>query len=165
MIIQTSKKSTLKTIWQAILIAIMAFLLWNGAFMLDYLFSMVWLFLARLLGFNFNDPEQGQKIALLMAPIQLIYAGFIAWLTWWVWRSKAKVLFKAIFLTIPAAVALVMIGIFFYRWPVLSFAVGALATLYVLYRFYKTRQPWQYWWSVIFTALTLAIFFLMGGEI
>lgn len=154
------KKSLKSIILQVILIAVVAFILWNVVFILDYLFSLTILDLVKLL-----TGGSEQDFDFLMPLIQVAYASLFGRAAWLVWKSRVKIIYKAIFLTIPMAIVLVLAGIFFYRWPAAAFGVGTLATLGVLFQFQRTKQPWQYWWSVIFTSVALAIFFLSGGEI
>ena len=89
----------------------------------------------------------------------------IALISWVIFRTKLPVLIKAIFMTVPTAVALVTIGILLYSFPIVPYIVGATLTLGVLYYFYRTNKPWLYYYSVILVAITLMIFTLMGGEI
>jgi len=68
-------------------------------------------------------------------------------------------------MTVPTAVVLVTIGILLYSLPVVPYIVGAILTVGVLFYFYRTKEPWLYYYSVILVAITLMIFTLMGGEI
>jgi len=62
-------------------------------------------------------------------------------------------------------VALVTLGMFLFSSPLPAFSLGALLVIGVLYYFYRTKQPWLYYYAVILISLTLAIFTLSGGEI
>jgi VIT1/CCC1 family predicted Fe2+/Mn2+ transporter len=68
-------------------------------------------------------------------------------------------------MTVPVAVVLVTVGIFLYRWQIVSYSVGSLLCIGTLYCFYRTKQPWLYYYTVVLVGLTLAIFTLLGGEI
>lgn len=68
-------------------------------------------------------------------------------------------------MTVPLAVVLISLGIFFYRWPVVVYLSGGLFSISVLYYFHRTRQPWLYYYTLILVNITLAIFTLLGGEI
>jgi hypothetical protein len=68
-------------------------------------------------------------------------------------------------MTVPTAVALATIGIFLYRWPVVAFSTGGLFSVGVLCSFYRTKQPWIYYYTVILVATTLAIMTFLGVEI
>jgi hypothetical protein len=54
---------------------------------------------------------------------------------------------------------------FLYRWPVAAYSLGSLFGIGVLYYFYRTKQPWLYYYTVILVGFALAIFSLLGGEI
>ncbi|MFH1249092.1 MAG: hypothetical protein V1660_02980 [archaeon] len=82
-----------------------------------------------------------------------------------IFRSKLRVLYKAIYMTVPLAVVLATIGIFFYQWFVIPYLLGALICLGLLYYFYRTKKPWLYYYTVILVSLILGIFTLTGGEI
>ncbi|MDP2907288.1 MAG: hypothetical protein Q8O03_05085 [Nanoarchaeota archaeon] len=92
----------------------------------------------------------------------VVIIGLISWL---VFRSKLKVLYKAVYMTVPVAVALVTVGMFLYRWPIVGYSVGSLLCIGTLYYFYRTKQPWLYYYTVVLIGLILAIFTLTGGEI
>jgi len=85
--------------------------------------------------------------------------------TWLILRAKWSVLIKAVWLVVPTAVVLVLLGIGFYRWPWISYISGGILTGITLYLFYRFRSPWLYWFAVLATSLTLLIFTAMGGEI
>jgi hypothetical protein len=89
----------------------------------------------------------------------------MALISWLVFRSKLRVLIKAIFMTVPTAVTLVTIGILLYPSPFLPYLVGVILTIGVLYYFYRTHKSWLYYYSVILVALVLMVFTLMGEEI
>jgi hypothetical protein len=101
-------------------------------------------------------------LPILRFAIFLIIIGFISWL---IFRLRIRILFKAIYMTVPTAVVLVIIGITLNAWPVLVYIVGGLITLGALLYFYLTKKPWLYYYSVILVALTLMVYTLMGGEI
>jgi hypothetical protein len=98
----------------------------------------------------------------------MMHAAFVALIgliSWAIFRTKIRALFKAIYLTVPTAVVLVTLGIFFYQLPVIPYLLGFLLIAGVLYCFYRTKQPWLYYYSVILIGLVLAIFTFLGGEI
>ncbi len=98
----------------------------------------------------------------------LIHISFlivISLISWLVFRLKLPVFWKAVYMSVPVAVGLATLGIFLYSWPLAVYFVGALSCLGVLYYFYRTRQPWLYYYALILISLALAIFTLLGGEI
>jgi hypothetical protein len=92
----------------------------------------------------------------------VVIIGIISWI---VFRSGLRVLYKAIYMTVPVAVVLATVGIFLYRWPIVSYSVGSLLCIGALCYLYRTKQPWLYYYTVILVGITLAIFTLLGGEI
>jgi hypothetical protein len=150
------KKPWGKYILSALAIIAGGFILLNIAFAVFGLIGAILEVIARFAkgGFEIFGPTA------LIAGVLLF--GFITWI---VFRTKLPVLFKAIYLMVPAAIILVILGILFYRWPIVTFIAGPILVLTTLFIFYKTRQPWQYYFSVIAISLTLMIGALFGMEI
>lgn len=156
----------IKNIWvtrglSAIAIIIFGAVLWNLTFLLDFAYQSVIRKIIALFATN-NFPMERSWYPLLMHGSFVIIIGFVSWL---VYRTKWPVLAKAIYLTVPAAVVLVTVGILLYRWPITSYLAGAIITISILSHFRQTKQPWQYFFAIIFTTLTLFIFTIFGGEI
>ena len=86
-------------------------------------------------------------------------------ISWFVFKSKLKEIYKAIYMTVPLAVVFVTIGIFLFQWPIAVYLLGTLFGIGALYYFYRTKQHWIYYYTLILVGLTLAIFTLLGGEI
>lgn len=84
---------------------------------------------------------------------------------YFIYRSKAKPLYKAILMPIPTAIVLVGIGVSFYRWPVVGLSLSALLVLATLYYFHRTKQPWTYYFAVILVAIALLIMSILGIDI
>jgi hypothetical protein len=155
------KKPVVKNILSALAVAFFGFILLNLAFMFDALFQGL---IRALLGlFTPGDLFMG---APWFPPVMhVLFVILIGLISWFVFRSKLKVLFKAIYMTVPLAVVFVTIGMFLYPWPVISYLIGFFFGISLLYYFYRTKQPWLYYYAVILVGLTLAIFSLLGGEI
>ena len=94
-----------------------------------------------------------------------LFVVVIGLISWSIFKSKLGTLYKAIYMTVPVAVVLVTIGIFFYQWPAVAFSLGGLFSFGVLYYFYRTKQPWIYYYAVILVTVTLAIMTVLGVEI
>ena len=156
------KNPVAKNILSALAIAFFGFILLNLTFLFDFLFQS----LVRRLFMLFlpiDNPEMSYNWwPPMMQGLFLIVIGLTTWL---VFRSKLSVLYKAIFLTVPTAAVLATIGIILFHWPVAVYSLGGLLIIAVLYYFYRSRQPWLYYYSVILIGLALAIFTLAGGEI
>lgn len=155
------KNPIVKKILSALGVTVLGYMLLNLTFLFDFLFqSLIRGFVRLLIPIN---PEMNPFwFPPLMHGSFLIVIGLA---TFAVFRSKLSVFLKAVYLPVPVAVGLATLGIFLYPWPVAVYLLGALACLGVLYYFYRTRQPWLYYYAVILTSLTLAIFTFLGGEI
>ena len=150
-----------RNILSALAVTFFGFILLNLTFLSDALYQgairrFIGLFvpLGPELAFDWFPP--------LMHGSFVVIIGLISWL---VFRSKLKIIYKAIFMTVPVAVVLVTTGMFLYHWPVVSYSVGAFLCTGTLYYFCRTKQPWIYFWAVILVGVTLAIFTTLGGEI
>jgi hypothetical protein len=129
----------------------------NLTFLFNYL---VFQFIGLFIPDDFESVPRWLPIAR-----HILFVIIIALISWIIFRTKLPVLIKAIFMTVPTAVVLVTIGILLYSLPVVPYIVGAILTVGVLFYFYRTKEPWLYYYSVILVAITLMIFTLMGGEI
>jgi hypothetical protein len=155
------KNPVIKNVLSAIAVAFFGFILLTFTFIFDALFQSLVDWIVKLftsVDFNMAWPWfPPVKHALFVVIIGLI--------SWIVFKSKLKVLYKAIYLTVPVATVLVTVGMFLYRWPILSYSIGSLLCIGTLYYFYRTKQHWIYYYTVILIGLTLAIFTMSGGEI
>ncbi|MCK9222719.1 MAG: hypothetical protein M0Q40_08890 [Limnochordia bacterium] len=57
------------------------------------------------------------------------------------------------------------VGIQFYRWPVLVWAIGASIVGAVLLYLYKTKRSWMYYFAVIYVVAVEVLLTLSGTEI
>lgn len=155
------KHPVVKIILSAVAVAVFGYLLLNVTFLVDFLFqgSVIWII--KLFTSTY-PPMDWNWFPPLMHGLFVVVIGLISWP---IFRSKLAPIYKAIYLTVPTAVVLVTVGIFLYRWPVLSYSLGGLIGLGTLYFLYRTKQPWLYYYTVILVGLSLAIFSLLGGEI
>jgi hypothetical protein len=151
------KHTYFKNILSALAVAVIGFVLLNLTFLLYYLVFRLFDIFIR------SNPEAVPQWIQIARTI--IFLVIIALISWAVFRSKLPVLVKAIYMTVPTAVVLVIIGILLYPWPFLPYLIGGILTAGVLLYFYRAKKPWLYYYSVILVALTLMIFTLTGGEI
>jgi len=155
------KNQIVKNILAALAVAFFGFILLNLTFLFDFLYQSA---IRGLLGlFIPLNPDTN----LIWLPL-LFHGSFvviIGIISWFVFRTKLRVLYKAIYMTVPVAVVLATVGIFLYRWQVISYSAGGLLCIGTLYYFYRTKQPWIYYYTLILVSLTLAIYTLTGGEI
>jgi len=155
------KNPIVKNILSVLAVAGFGFILLNLTFLFDFLFQSVVIRFIKLFTSD-NPPMDWHWFPPVM---HIAFVALIGLISWAIFRTKIRVLFKAIYLTVPVAVALTTLGIFFYQWPAVPYLLGFLLIADVLYYFYRTKQPWLYYYSVILIGLVLAIFSLLGGEI
>lgn len=158
------KNSIVKNILSALAVAGFGFILLNAAFIFNFLFQRL---VGAIIGFFtpldlFDLFRSHPWFPPLMHFSFVAIIGIISWL---IFRTKLGVLYKAIYMTVPLAVVYVTFGMFLYRWPAAAYSLSGLFTLGILYYFYRTKQPWLYYYTVILVSLTLLIFNLSGGEI
>lgn len=155
------RKLRLENVLSAIIVAFFGFILLNLTFLLDFLFqSVIDSFVSLLTPVNFN--MEWSWFPPIKHVMFVIFIGFISWI---IFKSKLKVLYKAVYMTVPVAVILVTIGMFLYPWPVVSYSLCGIVLISVLYYFYRTKQPWLYYYTVLLVSIILAVFTLSGGEI
>ena len=157
----TIKNPYLKIFLQALAIAGFGFILLTFTFLFDFIFqSLIDLIIRPFAPVDFNMTWNW------VAPFKhWLFVLVIGLISWWVFRTKLNTLYKAIFITVPTAVVLATIGLTFFHWPVIVYTVGGLLTLGVLYYFYKTKQPWFYYFAVVSVAVLLMIMTVTGVEI
>ncbi len=150
------KNKTIKTLLSIIAIIVIGYILLN----ITFLFYAV---IAWIIAYPAGGMEAVSK---WIGPTSFtISTVLVALFTYLIFRSKWPTLIKAIYLPAPTAVMIVITGIMLYRWPIISYSVSAVLTAIVIYIFYKYKQPWIYYFSVILTALTILIFSMLGGQI
>ncbi|HNV96832.1 MAG TPA: hypothetical protein PKL13_00745 [bacterium] len=153
-------KKIIKNILSLISIPFFGFILLNITFILNALFYFL---VTRIINVIGIDGEMHWYF--IPSIIRFCFLGIIIIISYFIFHSKLKTIFKAIFLVVPLATTLVTIGIFLYHWPIIIYSLGFLLVLSSIYYFYQTKQPWIYYYSVILTSLVLAIFFALGGDI
>jgi hypothetical protein len=154
-------KRAVKNIFIAATVAVFGFILLNITFLFDFLFqSLIDTFVALFTHIDFNMTWHW------FAPIKhVMFMVVIGMISWQIFRSKLRVLFKAVYMTVPLSVVFVTCGMSLYRWPVAAYSLGGLFSLSVLYYLYRTKQPWLYYYTVILVSLTLLLVGLLGVEI
>ena len=155
------KNKTLKYIFQALGIAIFGYILLNFVFVFDFVFqnlidSFVRLF-AQIEG-NRIWPWYPTLKHFLFVLIIFVISPFI-------FKSKIKTIYKAIFFTVPLAVIYVTIGMFLYRWPVAVYILSAYFFFGTLYFFYRKKLSWIYTYTTILVTLALLLMNLSGAQI
>ena len=97
--------------------------------------------------------------------LHLSFLVIIGVISWFIFKSRLKVIYKAVYLAIPVAVVLVTIGIFLSNFPIILYPLGTLIVLGILFYLYYKKQSWLYYYTVILFSLILTVYTLMGGEI
>jgi len=155
------KKPVVKNILQALAVAMFGFILLNLTFLFDFLIQTLIDSFIKLF-----TPVYINRAWQWFSPLKhLLFVIIIGLVSWFIFRTKLKTLYKAIYMTVPLAVVFVSLGMFFYRWPIIAYSLGAIFSLGLLHYFYRTKKPWLYYYALILVSLTLAIFSLLGGEI
>lgn len=147
----------IKNILSALAIAAGGFVLLNLTFML---YALI------INGILFLLPAGFAMTSNWFMPFMVTIIGLsIITLYFFIFKSKIKEIYKAIFMTVPASVVLATIGIFLYRWPVAVYSLSGLFVVGFLYYFYRTKQSWLYYFAVILVALVMLVMTLTGAEI
>ncbi len=153
--------SLLKNIISIMTVPVLGFILLNIVFVINAVFQWI---LRRFL-MIFIDFNPDMNLSWIPAMMRILFVVFILMISFFILRTKMKPIFKATFLVVPAATVLVTMGIFFYQIPIISYIIGLIIVSGIIYYFYKTKQSWLYYYSVILISLVLALFTLTGGEI
>jgi hypothetical protein len=151
------KNQIVKNILSALAVAGFGFILLNITFLF---FALLTRLVSLLFPANFAATSQW-----FMPVMLIIFVVIIGLISWFVFKSKLGVLYKAIYMTVPLAVIFVPIGMFLGSLPVVPYLVGGLFAIGVLYFFYRTKQPWLYYYTLILVSLVMLIVGLLGIEI
>lgn len=145
-----------KNVLSALAIVFFGFILFNLTFLFDFSIQSVirHIFRANTMTYQWFPPI-----------LHIIFMLIIALISWFVFKSNLKEIYKVIYLTVPAAVTFVTIGMFLYRWPILSYGISALIFGIIMVYFYRTKKTWLYYYTVIIVALVLLIMGLLGVDI
>ncbi len=151
------KNPVAKNIFYAVAIAFFGFILLNLTFIFDWLIQTV---IDQFFPADFNMTKTWYP------PIKhLIFVVIMALISWGVFKSRLSAIYKAIYTTVPVAVALVTTGIFLYRWPILAYSVSAVIVGAIILYLYRTKKTWLYYYAVILMASVLLIMSILGVEI
>lgn len=153
------KNPWVKNILSAVAVVIGGMILLNLTFMFDFGFQ-------SLLKFIFyRNTDLMMTVAWLPGFQHGLFVVLIGFISWLIFRTKWPTLIKAIYLPVPTAVVLVTVGILTYQWSIASYGISTILVLGTLYWFYRTKQPWLYYFSVIWVAIALLIMGITGVEI
>ena len=156
------KNQIIKNILSVLAVVGLGFILLGLTFLFDYLFQTV-INKFVVLFITTSDIDMGLPWYPIMKHAMFLVV--ICLISWFVFKSKLDTLYKAIFMTVPLAVIFATIGIFFYPWPFAVYLIGILFGASVLYYFYRTEQPWLYYYTLILIGITMLLVVLLGIEI
>ena len=145
-----------------ITIPVVGFILLNLTFIFAAVIHIIY---SRLLGRLFS-MYSNMGVRWIPVSRHFVFAIIIIVISWFIFKSKKiKDLYKAIFAVVPTAVILVTEGIFFYQWPVATYALGALIYGIIIFYLYKKKKPWFYYYSVSWVSLVLLLMGIFGIDI
>lgn len=163
MLKETAKNTWVKNALSVIIIICMGFMLFNFAFLLAWGVSSL-----LEMPLKYLTPEFRDSLNLTWYPIfkHLVYFILVLIVSWFILRSKnLTVLFKATYLTMPAIVTLVSVGIIFNSIPALVIGIDVVLALITYFYLYKTNKPWQYWLAISYVAILALCIIIFGIEI
>ncbi|HEX7456561.1 MAG TPA: hypothetical protein VF303_03780 [Candidatus Nanoarchaeia archaeon] len=155
------KSPVAKNILSAVAVAGFGFILLNLTFLFDFLFQSLVDALVR----PFTQVDFNMAWSWFPPVKHAMFVVIIGIISWFVFRSKLGTLYKTIYMTVPLAVVLATIGMFLGQWPVISYPLGGLFFIGVLYYLYRTKQPWLYYYTLALVSLALLAVGLLGVEI
>lgn len=155
------KNPIVKNILSAVAVAIFGFILLNLTFLFDFLIQSLVDSVIKL----FTPADINMDWSWFPPVKHAMFVVIIGLISWLIFRSKLRELYKAIYMTVPSAVILVTLGMFLYLWPVIAYSLGGLFGIGVLCYFYRTKQPWLYYYTVILIGLVMLLVGLLGVEI
>ncbi|MFA5047723.1 MAG: hypothetical protein WC516_01635 [Patescibacteria group bacterium] len=155
------KNPATKGVLSALAVIVFGFILLNLTFLFDALFQ------------NFIDLIVGlfTKINLNMStrwfPMgkHLSFAILIIIISYFLFSSKLKTIYKSIFMTVPLMTLFLTIGIFLHQSPWIAGIIIAGLALGVFYYFYKTKQPWLYYYTLALICALMLIIAIFQIEI
>lgn len=148
-------KTWQKNVLSAIIIVVVGLVLFNVAFLLAALVSLVFGMIVKQV-FGGSIGPMGWKCAWLI---------LVLLITWLVFRSKLNDLVKATFMTMPLAVILAVVGIYFYAMPVLVYVIGAMIIAAILFYLHKKKRSWLYYFATVYVAVVMLYVELSGMQI
>lgn len=155
------KSRAFNNVLSALAVAGFGFILLNITFIFDFLFQSLADGIVNL----FTPVDINMAWHFFPLVKHMIFVFIICLISLAIFKTRLDVLYKAIYMTVPSAVVFVTIGMFFSQWPIVGYSFGGLFGISVLYYFYRTKQPWLYYYAFVLVGVSLAAFTLMGGEI
>jgi hypothetical protein len=151
----------IKNILLALAIVIFSYVSLILAFILDAVYQSV----IRGIAEFFIPFTLDSKLYWFPVFMHLSFVLIIGIISWFIFKSKLKSIYKAIFMPVPMAVVYATIGMFFNRLPIVVYLLGALFGFSVLCYIYKKKQSWMYYFSLFYITLLMLLVVLLGIEI
>lgn len=139
-----------KIILSALIIFVFGFFLFTIIISLKYMCQPYVIYL-------FVTPDIAENLPWLPKLMDIIFVVIIGLISWWIFRSKLPLIYKAIYTSVAVGVTLEVVGMFLYRWPIVSYSVSTIITLGILYYLFRTRKPWHYYFAVIMMSIILNV--------
>ena len=149
-------KTWQKNVLSAILIAASGFILFNIAFMLAA--GTIWTcnWIVSLFTGKMDMAVNSIYGALVFVLIMLVAS-------WFIFKSKLKPIFKAIYLPMPLMVVLIFIGVLLFHLPQwVPISIGAVIIASILFFLYKKKLSWLYYFATLYTG-AMALYVVIGG--
>lgn len=146
-----------KNVLSALAVAFFGFILLNLIFIFDWLMQS---FIDLLFPYDFNMTRQWYL------PIKhIIFIFIIALISWFIFKSKLREIYKAIYLVVPLAVVFVTTWMFLYRWPILAYSISIIIFGGIIFYFYRTKKNWLYYYALILISSVLLVMGLLRVDI
>jgi len=159
--IKILKNPIVKTILSMLAVAVFGFILLNITFIFDAIYQGIIDWIIKLF-----TPVDINTTWYWFPPLKhTLFVIIIGIISWFVFKSKLKTIYKAIFMTVPLATVFLTIGMFLYRWPLAAYLLGSLFALGFLYYLYKKKAHWLYYFALILISLVMLLVGLLGVEI
>jgi len=155
------KNPIFKNILQTLAVALFGFVLLNLTFLFDFLFQTL---ITRFINL-FTQTDLMMTYGWYPPFLHILFMIVIGLVSWFIFKSRLGTFYKATYMTVPTAVVLATVGISLYLWPIAAYSLGALISIGILYYFYRTKQPWLYYYTVILIGITMLLVGLLGVEI
>lgn len=151
------KNIYIKNVLSAIAVTVIGAILLNLTFILDWGFqSLIHLFFLR---------DYYHEVQWLQSIKHILFVGIILMLSWFVLKSRLNRIFKAAYFMVPFAVILVTVGMFSFRWQILSYSISILIYGEVILYLYHMKKNWLYYYSVTLIAALLLIMNILKMDI
>lgn len=151
------KNPYVKNVLSALAVAFFGFILLNLTFIFDWLIQS---FIDLFFLYGFNITMQWYP------PIKhIVFILIIALISWFIFKSKLREIYKVIYLVVPLAVVFATTWMFLYRWPILAQSISIIIFGGIIFYFYRTKKNWLYYYALILISSVLLVMSLLGVDI